>query len=333
MQKQSKPRCTSRSKAGRYKIKNWKQYNCSLINRGNITLWFSPDVKLMHEPSEEEPRKRGGQPQYTDEHIEMCCMIRKLYWLPFRQTQGTVSSIVKMLGLKANVPSYTQICRRMKQLNINPELKKRHEQGEAIDIVVDSSGLKVYGEGEWKVRQHGWSKHRTWRKIHMGVNPDTKEILCQALTPNSANDADMVVPLLTQVPEEIKIKTFKGDGIYDKHKVYNALRKRKIKPIIPPRKGARIVRHGNSRGKPHARDRNLRYIRKNGKTKWKKNYGYHKRSIAETTMFRFKTIFSEKLQSRTMERQQVELAIACKMLNRMTYCGMPVTEKISEKAA
>lgn len=332
MQKQSTPRCTSRKKAGQYKIKNWQQYNRSLINRGNITLWFSPDVKLMCEENEE-PKKRGGQKQYTDAYIETCCMIRKLFCLGLRQTQGTVTSIVGMLGLKAGVPCYTQICRRMKQLKISPELKKRHEQGEAIDVVVDSSGLKVYGEGEWKVRQYGWGKHRTWRKIHLGVNPDTKEILCQALTFNSINDADMVAPLLKQVPKEIKIKTFKGDGIYDKHKVYNVLRKRKIKPVIPPRKGARIVRHKNCKGKPHPRDRNLRYIRKHGKVKWKKQYRYHKRSIAETTMFRFKTIFSEKLQSRTMERQQVELAIACKMLNRMTYQGMPITEKIISKAA
>lgn len=331
MQKQSKPRCTSRSKTGRYKVKNWKQYNRSLINRGNITLWFSPDVKLMC-PQGDEPKKRGGQKQYTDGYIEMCCMIRKLFGLGFRQTQGVITSIVSMLGLKAEVPCYTQICRRMKQLKISPELKKRHQQGESIDIVVDSSGAKVYGEGEWKVRMHGWGKHRTWRKIHMGVNPDTKEILCQALTPNSVNDADMVEPLLEQVPKEIKIKTFKADGIYDKHKVYNALRKRKIKPVIPPRKGAHIVRHKNCKGKLHPRDKNLRYIRKHGKTKWKKNYGYHKRSIAETTMFRFKTIFSEKLQSRTIERQQVELALCCKMLNRMTYLGMPITEKINAKA-
>lgn len=260
-------------------------------------------------------------------------MIRKLFRLGFRQTQGTVFSIVKMLGLKAKVPCYTQICRRMRQLHISPELKKRHVQGEAIDIVVDSSGLKVYGEGEWKVRQYGWGKHRTWRKIHVGVNPDTGEILCQILTSNNMNDADMLEPLLQQVPEGIKIKRLMGDGIYDKHKVYKVLQKIKIKPVIPPRKGARIIQHGNCRGKPHARDRNLRYIRKHGKAKWKRHNCYHKRNMAETTMFRFKTIFSDKLQSRTIERQEVEFKIACKILNRMTHCGMPLTEKVDLKAA
>jgi hypothetical protein len=332
MEKQTTPRCTSRPKAGQYKIKNWSEYNRSLINRGSITLWFSPDVKLMHEDGDE-PKIRGGQKQYTDEYIEMCCMIRKLFSLGFRQTQGTVSSIVKMLGLKAGVPCYTQMCRRMKQLNINADFKKRIEKGERIDIVVDSSGLKVYGEGEWKVRQHGWSQHRTWRKIHVGVNPDTDEILCHELTPNSMNDADLVEPLLQQVPEEIEINAMMGDGIYDKHKVYNALRKRKIKPVIPPRKGAKIVQHGNSRGTMHARDKNLRYIRKHGNKKWKKVHHYHKRNKAETAMFRIKTIFSDRLQSRTIERQKVEMAIVCKMLNRMAYCGMPITEKVTQKAA
>lgn len=283
--------------------------------------------------AKDEPKKRGGQPQYTDAYIEICCMIRKLFRLGLRQTEGTVSSIVLMLGLKAGVPCYTQICRRMKLLNIRPELKNRHEKGEAIDIVVDSSGLKVYGEGEWKVRQHGWSKHRTWRKIHLGINPDTGEILCHVLTPNSMNDADMLEPLLQQVPQKVKIKNLMGDGIYDKHKVYDVLRKRKIKPVIPPRKGARIIRHGNCLEKLHARDRNLRYIRKHGEKKWKRHSRYHKRNMAETAMFRIKTVFSDKLQSRTIERQEVEMAITCKMLNRMTYCGMPITEKVTLKAA
>lgn len=334
MQKQKEPcyKKATRKANSRYKIKNWSQYNRSLIGRGDITLWFSPDAKLMCEPGEEPP-KRGGQQQYTDAYIEMCCMIRQLYSLAFRQTQGTVLSIVRMLGLTIKVPCYTQICRRMKSLNLHIELNKRHRQGEPIHIAMDSTGLKVYGEGEWKVRQHGWSKHRTWRKIHLGVNPENGEILCQALTANSINDADMVEPLLQQVPPEVSIQAMMGDGIYDKSKVYAALKKRKIKPVIPPRKDARISRHGNCRGKPYARDKNLRYIRKHGMAKWKRHEQYHQRNMAETTMFRFKTIFSDHLQSRTIERQKVELAIACKILNRMTYCGMPISEKVVLKVA
>ena len=297
-------------------------------------MWFSPDAKLMHE-ADNAPRKRGGQFQYTDTYIEMCCMIRKLYSLGLRQTEGTVSSIVEMLNLKVGVPSYTQICRRMKQLKISPELLKRHTRGEHIHIAFDSSGLKVYGEGEWKVRQHGWGKHRTWQKIHLGVDAGTNEILCQALTTNSIDDAAMVAPLFEKTPAKIKrrINEVSADGAYDKQKVYQPLERLKIKPIIPPRKDARIIKHGNSRGKPHARDENLRYIRKHGKAKWKRMRHYHKRNKSETAMFRIKTIFSDKLQSRTIERQEVEMAITCKMLNRMTHCGMPITQKYVPKAA
>ena len=327
-------RSKSRNKAERYKVKNWSQYNRSLINRGKITVWFSPDAKLMYEP-DDMPRKRGGQLQYTDTYIEMCCMIRKLYSLGLRQTEGTVSSIVTMLNLEVGVPSYSQICRRMKQLKISPELEKRHKQGESIHIAFDSTGLKVYGEGEWKVRQHGWGKHRIWRKIHLGADTSTNEILCQALTTNSIDDAAMVEPLLEKIPAKIKrrIKKVSADGAYDKRKVYEPLKRLKIKPIIPPRKGARIIKHGNSRGQPHARDENLRYIRKHGKEKWKRFRQYHKRNKSETAMFRIKTIFSDKLRSRTIERQEVEMAITCKMLNRMTHIGMPITEKYVSKAA
>ncbi|TAL71889.1 MAG: IS5 family transposase [Bacteroidetes bacterium] len=334
MQKQSTPRCSSRSKAGRYKVKNWSQYNQSLINRGNITLWFSADAQLMYDP-EDKPKKQGGQLQYTDTYIEMCCMIRKLYSLGLRQTQGTVASIVKMLNIEAGVPSYSQICRRMKKLKINPELKRRHKNGETIHVAFDSTGLKVYGEGEWKVRQHGWGKHRTWRKVHLGVDADANEVLCQALTTNSVDDAAMVEPLFEKIPSRIKsrIKQTSADGAYDKQKVYQPLDRLKIKPLIPPRKGAKIIKHGNCRGKPHPRDVNLRYIRKHGKAKWKRMSRYHKRNKSETAMFRIKTIFSDKLQSRTIERQEVEVAITCKMLNRMTRMGMPITEKIMQKAA
>lgn len=332
MKHKNSTRPSSSKNAGHYKVTNWKEYNSSLIRRGDITLWFSPNAKLMF-TSNKKKKKRGGQLQYTHLYIEICCMIRKLYNLAFRQTQGTISSIIRLSRVTVGIPCYTQICRRMKSLKIHADIKKRHKQGESIHIVVDSTGAKVYGEGEWKVRQHGWGKHRTWRKIHLGINPDTGEILCHELTTNSIHDADMAEPLLQQVSPKIKIRSMLGDGGYDKSKVYKTLEKRKIIPIIPPQKNARIIRHGNYPGKPHARDKNLRYIRKHGRVKWKRQMQYHKRSLVETTMFRFKTTFSGQLRSRTIERQKVEVAIACKMLNRMVQCGMPETEKITLKAA
>lgn len=324
---------SSNKKVKRYKIKNWRQYNRALIDRGDITLWFHSNLELIHKNTEG-PRKRGGQKQYDDRYIELCCVIRKIFGFPFRQTEGMMRGIIQqMLKLSIAVPCYTQICRRMKGLKIDTSLRERVGRGESINIVVDSTGLKVYGEGEWKVRQHGWSKRRTWRKLHIGIDSATGEILCHTLTDNSMNDADMVKPLLNQLSKTLRINTFIGDGIYDKEKVYEILQERKIEAVIPPRKDAKIICHRNRKGKVHPRDENLRYIRKYGRRRWKEEHGYYQRNKVETTMFRIKRIFSDRLESRTRERQEVEVALMCKILNKMSSYGMPLIEKVDGKMA
>ena len=155
------------------------------------------------------------------------------------------------------------------------------------DVVVDSTGLKVFGEGEWKVKKHGWAKHRTWRKLHLAVDPETQEIVADDLTDNATEDAAEVLELLKKVPN--KVGKFYGDGAYDKWKVYGELAKRKIAPVIPPRCNAKIKQHGNSKLPPLPRDEAIRDIRKFGRSGWKKRIGYHRRSLAETAMFVLKT--------------------------------------------
>jgi hypothetical protein len=231
-----------------------------------------------------------------------------------------MESLVALAGWKVKVPDYTVIYKRIKKLGIDIPINVCNSN-EKIYIVIDSTGLKVYGEGEWKVRQHGWGKHRTWMKLHVAVDEATGMIESCAMTTNSVDDAAMVEPLLDEVNGEV-VK-MAGDGAYDKSKVYEALKKRKIKPIIPPRKGARIKRHGNARGKPLARDKNIRDIRKAGRKRWKENTNYHRRSLVETTMFRFKSIFGGKLRARVPECQKIEVKIKCKILNTMTQLGMP----------
>jgi hypothetical protein len=324
MNKQKKSPRKSSCKAGRYKVTNWKEYNRSLKNRGSITLWLSNDVR--NQWYYKGKKQKGAQFKYSAQCIEACCMIRKVYRLPLRQTEGLVESIIGILQLKMDVPHYSVLCRRSKTLKISSLHIKRINKGEHLHIVLDSTGLKVYGEGEWKVRQHGYSKRRTWRKIHIAVNPEDGIIHAAEMTTNSVDDAQMVESLL----KKIKGKVWKlgGDGAYDKTKVYEVLEKQKIKSIIPPRKNARISRNSNCRGRTKPRDRAIRYIRKHGREKWKKSHDYHKRSIAETTMFRYKTILGDKLQSRTYDRQCVESILSCKILNKMNACGMPVTVKI-----
>ena len=164
-----------------------------------------------------------------------------------------------------------------------------------IDVVVDSTGMKVFGEGEWKTRKHGISKRRTWRKLHLAVNPDTHEIEAETLTENSCDDASQVDPLLDQVAG--KIDGFYGDGAYDKWKVYETLDYRKIKVIVPPQRNAKIKQHGNSSDPPLPRDIAIREIRRRGRRQWKKRIGYHRRSLSETAMYRMKCCFGDHLKN------------------------------------
>jgi hypothetical protein len=317
-----KPR-KSTTKGVRYKVTNWSEYNRSLKNRGSLTIWLSEEAIASW--YYQGKKQKGAQFIYSEMCIETCCILRKVYHLPYRQTEGFMKSIVGLMKIEIKVPDYSNICRRNKSLHIKDVVIKSKKEN--LHIVVDSTGLKVYGEGEWKVRQHGYGKHRTWRKLHIAVDPDDGIILASELTTNSVDDASIVKPLLNDI--QATIKKFGGDGAYDKTKVYDVLEKEKIKPIIPPRKNARIKKHGNSKGRENPRDKTIRYIRKYGRKKWKKKSHYHKRSIAETTMFRFKTILGDKLQTRTIERQMVESKLSCKILNRMNLCGMPVSIKLT----
>jgi len=162
----------------------------------------------------------------------------------------------------------------------------RLRHGEAIHLVVDSTGCKVYGEGEWKVRVHGASKRRTWRKLHLGVDEQTGEIVAAVLSSNNVSDGEVLPQLLEQVQEPLS--QVSGDGSYDQRGCYQVLRERHkeqeqvLKVTIPPRRGARIWRHGNSREEKLVRDENRREIRRVGRKQWKQQNGYHRRSLAET---------------------------------------------------
>lgn len=163
-------------------------------------------------------------------------------------------------------------------------LPKRAEG--SLHPVLDSSGLKVYGEGEWKVRQHGFSKRRTWRKIHLAVDSESGEIQAVELTEAGVHDPEVVQPMLKEVGRPLVSAA--GDGSYDRREVYQALQKHSsgVRIAIPPRRDARIWRHGNAKGPSHPRDENLRYIRRHGRRVWKQHSGYHRRSLAETAVFR-----------------------------------------------
>ena len=302
----------------KYKILNWKEYNNSLKNRGNITIWISEEAIKAWEYDGQ--RKRGGRIDFSDLAISTCLTIKQVMHLKLRQTEGFIEGLFRIMKIFKRVPDYSTMSRRAGKLEI--DLKAVKQSGD-INIIVDSTGLKVYGEGEWKVRKFGWSKHRTWRKLHIGINGETQEIIAEELTENNVADADEIENLLGSVDEEID--SLIGDGGYDKKNVRKELIKRGIKEVIPPQKNAVQSKDPTLNEKNKA----IRRIKKIGRKRWKDEVKYHRRSLVEVAMFRYKTILGDKINARKFENEKTEVRINCSILNVMSSLGMPVSVKIN----
>lgn len=300
----------------KYKIRNWKKYNQALISRGSLTLWISDDIK--------EWWYGEGHNTYSDRAIETMLTLKTVYHLPLRATSGFVQSMFEMIGIHLSVPDYTTISWRA--MNLNVVLCTTHK--DTTDVILDSTGSKVYGEGEWKVRQHGVSKRRTWKKIHLGID-SSGEVRAVVMTENNVHDSTVIHEILNQ--ETASITDFFGDGAYDTYSVYQALLSRGVTGYhIPPQKFAKIQVHGNMKRSPYPRDENLRAIRKTSREKWKKESGYHTRSLGETVMFRYKTTFGDHMSFRTNERQKNEVVTKCNILNTFHFLGVPESYMVTE---
>jgi hypothetical protein len=308
-----------------YRVKNWREYNQALKKRGSITLWLEEKSIAQWHQKSGQPGKEGRPFVYGDVAIECILMIKIVFRLPLRALEGLMNSLIKQLGLPIQVPCYTTISRREKTLEIS--LKRYSKRNEPLHLVVDSSGLKVFGEGEWKVRKHGYSKRRTWRKIHLGIDEASGEIRACKLTENDIADSEILPYLVDQI--EGPISQTSADGAYDTFAVHQTITARGAYPAIPPRKNARIAQHGNSKAPPLSRDTLLREIRNLGRKAWKIKCGYHRRSLAETAIYRFKQLLGATLMARDFLRQNVEAILKCNILNRITMLGMPLSYPIT----
>ena len=254
-------------------------------------------------------------------------------WVAVAPDAGLYPIAVGLDGVGLGRAGLLDLVASPRALAVGLPTKQTASPASPMHLVVDSTGLKVYGEGEWKVRQHGWTKRRTWRKLHVGVNQATGEVVAQTLTSHRIDDASQVVDLLTQVEEAVA--AVGGDGAYDKQKVFDALATPTsgppIQPIIALRKDAIIQQHGNCKGPPLARDEILRAIRRKGRKGWKQASGYHRRSLAETQIYRYKHLIGDKLKARSFANQQVESRIGCAILNRMIHLGKPQSERIEKR--
>lgn len=313
-----------RKGTSKYKVLNWSEYNRSLIHRGRIDFWIDEVVLSKWHPQIENP-KRGGQLDYSDLAIQACLSLRRLYRLPLRQTQGFISSLIDMVGLDIECPNYTTLSRRTSGLDSFYEKLKKIDRDEPITVLIDSSGLQIIGEGEWKKEKHGEGKPSQWLKLHLGVNEKDLEIEASILTDSHTSDVSQVIPLLDQMEEEIQ--DVKADGAYDYDSLFQALKSFGIQGegVFPPRIP---FLSKDWKSNPTQRDMHLLRIAIDGRDVWEYASGYSKRNLVENAMFRYKNAFGARLRSRNQKNQEVESKLGVHLLNQMTRLGMPKSERI-----
>lgn len=303
----------------KFKITNWSAYNKVLRQRGSLTVWLDESAITAWTDSAQ-PEGRGRPLHYTDMAITTVLMMKRVFNLPLRTLQGFVDSIFTLMTLSLRCPDYSLVSKRAKSVNISIKTPTR---GEISHLVIDSTGLKVFGEGEWKVRQHGADRRRVWRKLHLAVDSATHEIICADLSLSGTTDAQALPGLMNQTHRKIRVAS--ADGAYDTRYCHDALLRKKISPLIPPRSGAQYWPD-----KYHERNHAVANQHLSGSNDvWKKKVGYHQRSVAETAMFRLKTLLGGHLSLRDYDAQVGEAMAMVKALNRMTLLGMPKSIRIA----
>jgi IS5 family transposase len=270
------------------------------------------------------PCGRPGRPaRFSNSAIELCLTLKALFNLPLRQATGLVASLLKLADLDWPVPDYTTLCRRQKTLPV--ALGGRPSSG-GLHLLVDSTGIKMMGEGEWKTRKHGASYRRQWRKVHIGINAETLDIRAIEVTTNAIGDAPTLPDLLAQIPADETILSVGGDGAYDTKGCYAAIAEREAQAIIPVRRNGRPWKEDGPGAA--ARNETLRAIKRLGRTIWKKWSGYHRRSLVETKMHCFK-LLGQRVAARTFDRQITELKVRAAILNRFSQIGTPNTIRVT----
>jgi hypothetical protein len=218
----------------RYRTRNWREYDRGLIARGDLTVWISPEL-TWH--AAEGTGKRGRPRVFTDTAIQAVLTLNVLYQLPLRAAHGMAGSLIRLAaGLTWQVPHYSTLSRRQKDLTV--EIPYRPRSG-PLHLVIDSMGLKMLGEGEWKVRKHGADKRRIWRKVHLVIDADSHEIRAVEMTGRRHGDGEIVPGLLAQLPEDEQIGVISGDGAYDTRGIYEASASRQADLVVPPRRNGR----------------------------------------------------------------------------------------------
>ncbi|WP_421323172.1 IS5 family transposase [Aeromonas veronii] len=280
-------------------ITNWPTYNKSLINRGSLTFWV--DAEAMNNWFHHDHHGRRGRSQlYTDQTICTFLMLNSLF---------------ELMNVPLCAPDYSCVSKRARTVKVSyRQLAKRR----ITDLVIDSTGLKVFGEGEWKVRKHGAEKRRVWRKLHLAVDPATHDIVAAEVSLENVHDAEVLPTLLH--PLRRKLGRVYADGAYDNKASHQLILRKGATACIPPRKNAGLWEKG------HPRNEAVLVMRKEGLAHWKKISGYHRRSLAETAMYRFKQLLAGKISLRNYNGQVGEVMAYVSAINKLNTLGMPVRQ-------
>jgi hypothetical protein len=307
------------------KVTNWAAYDGSLRQRASLTVWFS-DAAI--DGWKAAPRTtRGGQAWYSPLAILTALTLRAVFRLALRQTEGLIGSIIRLLGLTLAVPDHSTLSRRAKTLDVPRLRSSSGAEPEPVHLLVDSTGLELCGAGEWLAEKHGTKARRAWRKLHIGMDADTGEIVAATLTTNDVDDASQTGPLLDQV--EGPLISFTGDAAYDQDSVYRTVTDGDPDAVVvvPPR--ATAVPSETAETEPTQRDRHLQCIAEKGRIGWQKMSGYNKRSRVEATIGRYKRVIGDGLRFRNDERRATEVTVAVHVMNRMLELGRPLSIRIA----
>jgi hypothetical protein len=301
----------SKPAPARYRTTNWSEYNAALRRRGSLLVWLDREMEWSAPK-----RGRVGRPEtFSDAAIQFCLSIKVLFGLALRQTIGMVGSLLRLAGLDWPVPDYSTLSRRQSTVTI--QIPCRRSDGN-LNLLVDSTGVKMRGDGEWQVRRHGPCRGRQWRKVHLAMDVVTGDIRAVEFTSSQQGDSPVLPDLLAQIPADQPIGTVTADGAYDTRTCHSAIAERGGTAVIPIRRNGRPWKEDG----PAARARNeiLRASRHFGRAFWKRLTGYHARSRIEAQMRRLKG-FGERIASRHPDRQTAEIHTRIALMNRFSALG------------
>ena len=306
----------------RYRVRNWKGYDAALWARGSLTVWFSDEaVERWRAETRSTP---GGQRTYSDLANLTALMLRAVYRLALRQTVGLVASLLQLLELDLAVPDHSTLSRRAKTVTVPAPPAKANEP---VRLLVDSTGVKLCGPGDWLVEKHGTRRRRAWRKLQIGLDAATGRILTATLTDHDVDAASQVGPLLDQGAEPLHAVI--ADGAYDQSGVYEAVNKRHpgSAVVVPPRSTA--VPSDTAQTEPTLRDQHLQAIVEAGRRAWQATSGYNLRALVEAFFSRYKHVIGDGLRFHTDDRQHTEIGVAVLVLNRMLDLGRPESVRVA----